>query len=272
MTFNRIIITCILTLLSCTCMHGQKSALKVSYNYHFFTLRGYEVDRPMILIADAERSKFFNPMTNMIDSLNSTPEGRAKYEAMRPKVITSAELASVPTRWEKMYIEKNRPGGYVKQYDTIGDDRLYCMEMNESPEWCVGDSVRNILGYECVMAETDYHGRRWTVWFAPDIPIADGPWKLRALPGLILSAAEATGQYSFVADGVELYEGDVPPVYEEDLYKETSRKELLEYKRFFAENLGIIITAQTSVKGLRPGQLKSLELKTDLDFLETDYR
>ena len=37
----------------------------------------------------------------------------------------------------------------------------------------------------------------WTAWFAAGIPIAEGPWKLKGLPGLILKAADDTGSYVF---------------------------------------------------------------------------
>ncbi len=87
-----------------------------------------------------------------------------------------------------------------------------------------------------------------------------------------MEASDSTGQYSFSATGIEAGCGEVPPVYEEYLYENMSRKELLKHKRFFDENMGTIITAQTPVQGLRPSQLKSLELKADLDYLETDYR
>lgn len=50
------------------------------------------------------------------------------------------------------------------------------------------DSTADVLGYECVMAESDYHGRRWRAWFSPDLPLPFGPWKLHGLPGLILKA------------------------------------------------------------------------------------
>lgn len=252
---------------------AQTSALKVSYNYHYFTARGYEVERPMILVADATKSKFYNPMTNMIDSLNSTPEGRAKYKAMRPTSIKGSDIGKYPTRWEKMYIEKNHTDSITKAYDTLGEDeRYYCSEQLGGFEWNISDSTQNILGYECLMAEADFRGRHWTVFFTPEIPLAEGPWKLCGLPGLILEARESCGQYSFKADGIENINGPVPPVYEENLYEPMDRIELLKFKRNIAENFGSFITAQTSAKNLRPSQFKSLELKADLDYLETDYR
>ena len=65
------------------------------------------------------------------------------------------------------------------------------------------DSTKNILEYECVLAESDYHGRHWIAWFAPEIPVDAGPWKLLDLPGLIMEAVDSTGQHHFTATGIE---------------------------------------------------------------------
>lgn len=269
---NRIFTTLTACLLTIGIFAQEKTNIKVSYHYHYFTVRGYEVDRPMILIADKDCSKFYNPMTNWIDSLNSTPEGRAEYLASQPKSYTSDDIGKRPARWEKMYVYKDRKNNSLKRYDTIASERFYYEEPLSQIEWVITDSTKNILDYECVMATTDYHGRQWTVWFTPELPVNDGPWKLEGLPGLIMEASESSGQYSFSATGIETVDGEVPPVYEEELYEKLDRKELLKHKRYFAENMGAIITAQTSAKNLYPSQLKSLELKTDLDFLEIDYK
>lgn len=253
--------------------HKEKvaSGVMVSYNYHYFTVSGYEVERPMILITNCRQSKFYNPVTNWIDSCNSTPEGKAAYLASQPKIITQETILSTPNRWEKMYVSKDFDKKILRRFDTIASERFYYEESLGNIHWELCDSVKTVLGYECQMARCDFRGREWEVWFAPDIPLSDGPWKLEGLPGLILEAVENVGQYKFTAIGVELYDGDIPPVYESDLYECLDRKEMLRHKRFVAENLGMIITAQTNEKKLKPSQLKALEMKADLDFLETDY-
>ena len=63
------------------------------------------------------------------------------------------------------------------------------------------------------MATANYHGRDWTAWFTPDIPLQEGPWKLCGLPGLILEANESTGQHSFIATGLEVSNQEIVPIY-----------------------------------------------------------
>lgn len=66
------------------------------------------------------------------------------------------------------------------------------------------DTTRRILGYTCQRATAEFRGRRWSVWFTPEIPLSRGPWKLGGLPGLILQACDETGLFGFEATGVEL--------------------------------------------------------------------
>lgn len=73
-------------------------------------------------------------------------------------------------------------------------------ERVEQKGWTIGDSTQTILGFNTVRATKRFAGRQWEVWFAPDIPIADGPWKLKKLPGLILRAS--CGEYGFEAVGI----------------------------------------------------------------------
>lgn len=260
-----------LSSLAATEKSSSPKNIKVSYDYHYFTVRGYEVNRPMILKTGLIKSKFYNPMTDWIDSINSTPEGRAKYNASRPVSIAKEDMKSYPFRWEKMFVEKDKINQILRRYDTVGDERLYYEEDIPEFEWEIGDSTKTVLNYQCVMARTNYHGRDWIVWFSDEIPLQDGPWKLGGLPGLILEAEDSSRQYHFTATGIEPINEEVPPIYEMGLYEKVSRLELLRHKRFFDENLGLIITAQTDAKHLKPSQFKSLELKTNLDYLETDY-
>mgnify|MGYP006922401943 CR=1 FL=1 len=55
----------------------QKADIEVSYTAHHPNMRNGKDDltNQYILIANANESKFFSPMTEYIDSLNSTTDG-----------------------------------------------------------------------------------------------------------------------------------------------------------------------------------------------------
>ena len=100
------------------------------------------------------------------------------------------------------YIYKNIPDGKVTERCYFDMNSWQYSEDWEKPEWEIGDNTKTILGYECVEASANYRGRKWTAWFAPEIPIQEGPWKLCGLPGLILEAHDANNEYIFEANGL----------------------------------------------------------------------
>ena len=63
--------------------------------------------------------------------------------------------------------------------------------------WQLSNETTNILGHSCHKATTNFRGREWTVWYAEDIPLSNGPWKFCGLPGLILKAEDSKGEHKF---------------------------------------------------------------------------
>lgn len=120
-------------------------------------------------------------------------------KAMETGVKNDNDLAS-GHYWS--YIYKNIPEGKVTERCYFDMERWQYSEDWEKPVWEIGDSIKTVLGYECVKATTNYRGRTWIAWFTPEIPIQDGPWKLCGLPGLILEAHDANGDYIFEATGL----------------------------------------------------------------------
>lgn len=126
------------------------------------------------------------------------------------------------------------------------------------------------------MAHTNYHGRQWTVWFTPEIPLSEGPWKLCGLPGLILEASESSGQHSFMVTGIETSNKEMVPIYTPSKYEKLERKELLRRQRYNRDNQETLTNASfDNILGNRgsANARKPVEkIVTDVDFLETDYR
>ena len=50
-------------------------------------------------------------------------------------------------------------------------------------EWEMTGEHGTVASFDCQKAECDFRGRRWEAWFAPEIPVSEGPWKLKGLPG-----------------------------------------------------------------------------------------
>ncbi|GHT85611.1 hypothetical protein FACS18947_4590 [Bacteroidia bacterium] len=134
---------------------------------------------------------------------------------------------------------KNYPSGKIMVTDHIvSSDYLYEENLNDI-QWQIGTDTVTILSYLCQKATADFRGRHYEAWFAPDLPINDGPWKFMGLPGLILSIQDVDKHYQFQAIGLE--NSTLPVNFPKKDYLKTSRKEVEKIqKRFIEDPMGFI--------------------------------
>ena len=209
----------------------------------------------MVLVANSQKSLFYNTESLYCDSCNSTPEGKAKLHEIQMKAwrvvqpdgtvtYDGRKLGLAPEKKHYLYVEKNNKAGELTVYDYKGERLFSYTEPVSEIEWTImEDSINTILGYECVMAKSDYHGRTWTVWFSPEIPIQDGPWKLRGLPGVILSA-DGGDDFHIEATEIGNTSHPVPDMYLVDDYEKSERKKILADHEYYENNLESILAAQ----------------------------
>lgn len=277
---NTIIIPAILFALT---LSAQKAQIKVGYDYEVST-GGQVRKNDYILLSGKDGSMFYNPTALWMD-INSKDDAACQaYGAMASALQEAGRGDEVPNRTASMYVFKD----FEKQLQTVYDDYSDQFAKYDEPfqemQWeVVGDSTKTILGYECMMARTAYHGRDWTAWFAPEIPAHDGPWKFAGLPGLILMVSESQGIYSFTANGIEATEQEIPGMPRDDWYHKEDRIKYLQgkYRHFqdpFADlaggnlpaNTKIFVNGRESTVGEVRDQTRK-ELDNGYDFLEIDY-
>ncbi len=254
----------------------EKADIEVSYDASRINLRDGEQLGPnkYILQANANESKFYSPMTEYIDSLRSTPEGEAKYKEMTRNAFQGGKMDDLPRRDGSYYLFKSLTDGKLNYYDVNGVEKYRYEEEIPQIEWELGDSTKTILGYDCQIATGNLHGRKWTVWFTPDIPLMTGPWKLAGLPGLILEATDDSGLYTFTATGLQQTSRPMMPMYSADEYEKVSRVEFLKAKRQFTDNPMGTINTQLAAQGISiDGDSNAFKFKSreEVDFIETDY-
>ncbi|MGM9774175.1 MAG: GLPGLI family protein [Candidatus Egerieousia sp.] len=145
-----------------------------------------------VLEAGMQYSRYYSKNAELLDSLNM--HGR----------VLSLGRDSVGRKegiYEDLYF--NRPKkGMLSVYTRFMDKNFVYTEDIPKQSWTFTDEEETILGYKCQKAYADFRGRRWYAWFATDIPLSYGPWKLRGLPGLILKAEDAERYFTFEAVGL----------------------------------------------------------------------
>ncbi|MFY7669799.1 GLPGLI family protein [Tenacibaculum sp. MEBiC06402] len=71
-----------------------------------------------------------------------------------------------------------------------------------SIEWKIHKETKKVGDFQCQKAVANFRGREYTAWFAPDLPIKVGPWKLHGLPGLILIAYDTKREIEFYVTSI----------------------------------------------------------------------
>lgn len=231
---------------------AQTADIEVRYEYTRPSLSGGSYTNKMTLLANSAGSKYFNDISLWTDSLESTPEGKAKLdEIIRANCLVQSpegyeywDLTKGPVKNIYTYVFNNNSDNTLTIYDQWGDELRFYTEPSDEMLWTLlPDSTNLILGYDCNLAESYYHGRHWKAWFAPEIPLCFGPWKLHGLPGLILKA-EADGGFSFHATGLQHSDRIMSPMYSAEEYKKTDRRKAQADNEYFINNQEAILKAQ----------------------------
>ena len=76
----------------------------------------------------------------------------------------------------------------------IGSDSYKVLE-DRALDWKILPAKENIGNWEAQKATTEFGGRKWTAWFCEEIPLSDGPYKFKGLPGLIVKISDADNSH-----------------------------------------------------------------------------
>jgi len=143
---------------------------------------------------------------------------------------------------------------------VLAQDYLY-EETLERQNWELSKETIIVENYSCFKATCRFRGRDWTAWYTPDIPMIEGPWKLGGLPGLILMAEDANGEFIFECKGISLLKPQtaivLPLEADKNKFIKTDGKTFMQIKRKSIEDLkkslasqGMTIVSVTDEKGI----------------------
>ena len=253
----------------------DRAHMKCLYRYVYLndTLTGKTKNDLLVLQIGTRISKCFSHYSNQVDSLSALPNGDMIIGKMINDAMNNGEFmrGKYPHKRLKTYIYKNYPEGCMTVTDGLILQDYRYVDSLHTQTWTMGDSTREVLGYTCQQATADFRGRRWTAWFATDIPVSDGPWKLGGLPGLILEAYDEGQQHVFTAVGLERVK-DEPIIFNRSFgdnqkFEQTNRLEFLRSKKKSLMDLNGYIQMETGID-LSQGKPQKV---MRYDLLERDY-
>jgi GLPGLI family protein len=226
----------------------------------------------LTLMAGKNSSAFYQANLKTHDSIGNR---NFEYEMA---IWKDKEARKRMTSYEVEALFKNFPKGKITNHTRHSLISWIYEEEWEKPVWEITDSTSTIGGYECMLAVSDYRGRRWYAWFTPEIAISEGPWKLCGLPGLILEARDEKNHYQYSAMTIKLNPNrDVEYFNYSDRWKTDRITSLKARRKYLQENTKNMILA-AGTYGLDPKKIKpDKEDKSkpqphrNYDFEETDY-
>ncbi|PHN04781.1 GLPGLI family protein [Flavilitoribacter nigricans] len=138
---------------------------------------------------------------------------------------------------------------------SIRERQYIIREALPTIHWEILKEERFIQGIPVRKARGTFRGRHYTAWFAPGIPLANGPWKLGGLPGLILEAYDDDKVVVFLfralqsASEMALVEPETDqPEIDLPSYQRLYQKEVTQYFEFLNARLrkeGASVSYQT---------------------------
>lgn len=130
--------------------------------------------------------------------------------------------------------------------------------------WKLEKGIKDIMGHKCNKAHTEYRGRKYTAWYATDIPINNGPYVFQGLPGLILELEDDSKEYHYMAVAIDKNSKSIYLRNEEEILK-VSREQFRKVERSYYENPGFFTGEAYNQDGnqikLKPTPYNPIELE-----------
>ena len=134
----------------------------------------------------------------------------------------------------------------VQLFESI-NAKIFLVEDNYiMPDWTITNESKVIAEYPCIKATTTFRGKKWIAWFAPQVPLSCGPWKLHGLPGLIMESSDVDGFYTMQVEKIEfvkdaIFEKDFKTLYSSKNNKPITYQKYLQDYNDYLENTRIEI-------------------------------
>lgn len=202
------------------------------------------LEETLILEIGAGVSKFYSYSKYLLDSVYQADiANKASQETINRHLNQYATSRFTET------VSKGFPSGHITTQDAVaGFNKIRYEEKLEFPQWELTEETDTLIGYPCRRAECSYKGRRWTAWFAEEITVSEGPWKLGGLPGLILKAHDSENHYRFTAAGIELCRDYRPITLRLKSYETVNRTQYRKiHDRYYDDPIGFIQGSQPDV-------------------------
>lgn len=154
----------------------------------------------------------------------------------------------------------------IRVRDNISTHSFVYTDELKSQDWAILNETSTISGYASQKAICHFRGRDWVAWFAPEIPLSEGPWKFFGLPGLITKIHDSKNHYSFELIGFQ----KVEEIIDAKIPRTAQKVDRKEFIRAKMGAKGATISESDMVQvGLSSSGSQQKKL---YDYIERDYK
>ncbi|MBR8703000.1 GLPGLI family protein [Porphyromonas levii] len=263
MNFNRKIIATVV--IGLVCISSMKAQ---DHHTPRFRTDSYELlDQAHYMVMYELKSKYLSDQNSHFTSENMLLIGKKISKFFNPEVLKNQQyyesaLDAIPSM-------PSRGLGAIEVFQCKGENRdvvihypcnsffgaqLY--EDRPNFNWQITAESKELLGYPCQKATCRFRGRNYEAWFTMQLPLNNGPWKFRNLPGLILKVSDEKGDFIFTAKQVNRLKEPMPIVkYDLGGYDKVTRKEANVFVKRYIEDTYDVLKAASVGTGVQVEQL-----------------
>lgn len=163
-----------------TLISAQSNRFYYELKFRPDTISAYEIKEYFIVDINPQSVKFYSLIDMKNDSINKNSSSDSEYQRTHFYHYTTRE--------------RNSPNS--THYLFAGNITAQ-MKSHDEMKWTILPETKTLGTIKLQAATTHFGGRQWTAWFAESIPIQEGPYKFRGLPGMILEIYDRKKHYHF---------------------------------------------------------------------------
>ena len=167
------------------------------YSLDTLSTASYSKPQTYLLYSEGKISRFQSLPGYLLDSITNNYIGEYDPKKITSEILNKIMSTKLPDRLGLFSVYKDFKSNDLYTIYDNGPGGAYQCKSPLTLTWQFYNEKKKINGVETLKASTLIGGREWTVWYAPSIPITDGPFKFFGTPGLIVRAYDKDELFFF---------------------------------------------------------------------------
>lgn len=156
---------------------GQKDEFENIILIEYIYSDNYFKDLETLIVDGSSKAVYIRQPLGKLDNSGEIQRKDENY---------SLPAANYMTGSHKYFMKSNATDIYMHTM-AIDKNKYVVKDSTVNYNWTIDNKSSKMLSnYKCIKATTNFRGRSYVAYFAPDIPSSFGPYKFKGLPGLIL--------------------------------------------------------------------------------------